>query len=205
MKYKGKLGSIAIMLLCIACTTGEPKTGNEQVTEVANSQLNSSDPYKKRGRKIVKNTFDTLRTTLLAAIEKEDIQSAIAVCNVQALPLTATYASENISIRRSSLKVRNPENAPTEMEIAQLKYLSKMADQKTDITESIISGTDGKTHYFKAIHMQPLCLNCHGKAGEEIMPETLKKLKELYPGDQAINYSDKDFRGVWHISFANEQ
>jgi len=44
------------------------------------------------------------------------------------------------------------------------------------------------------------CLQCHGPE-EEINPETLQKIKTLYPNDKATGYSINELRGLWKIGF----
>lgn len=41
-----------------------------------------------------------------------------------------------------------------------------------------------------------MCLQCHGKL---MNPEVLKKIKELYPKDKAVGYSENEVRGIWSI------
>jgi N-acetylglucosamine-6-phosphate deacetylase len=50
-----------------------------------------------------------------------------------------------------------------------------------------------------------LCLNCHGEPGKDINDETLKKLNELYPQDQAKGHQIGDLRGMWSIKIPKKE
>lgn len=49
--------------------------------------------------------------------------------------------------------------------------------------------------YLKALRIQKPCLNCHGPR-EQIKPEVLALLKQVYPNDQATGYQEGDLRGA---------
>jgi hypothetical protein len=50
-----------------------------------------------------------------------------------------------------------------------------------------------------------MCLQCHGKPQQELTTVTLNKIKTLYPDDKAIGYSENQVRGIWHITFNQEE
>lgn len=43
-----------------------------------------------------------------------------------------------------------------------------------------------------------MCLQCHGSE-KDIKPETLAKIKSLYPNDKAIGYQENEMRGLMVI------
>src|SRR5690606_17842879 len=75
--------------------------------------------YIAQGDRIVAMTFDTLRKSLQGAIAQGNFEGAIAFCREQANPVTATYA-DSFKIRRTALRVRNPDNRPDSLELAVL-------------------------------------------------------------------------------------
>jgi hypothetical protein len=50
-----------------------------------------------------------------------------------------------------------------------------------------------------------LCLNCHGKVGENVTQDTYQLIKDLYPGDSATGFEKGDLRGMWSIKMAKKQ
>ena len=72
-----------------------------------------------------------------------------------------------------------------------------MDESPATIEKSEIITSDGKRtlRYMKALPSQQICLGCHGKS-EQLSLEVKAKLKDLYPADQAIGYSDGQIRGA---------
>lgn len=183
---------IIVNVFFLSCSDNkkeETKTGNDRSTEIL-----------ARGDSIVKKTFDTLRSSLTGNIAKNGIAKTVEFCNVNAYPLTAVYAKDGISIRRSSSKVRNPENAPDSLESAVLaQFESKIVSG--DSARDVVIRTNGTYHYFKPIKLQSMCRNCHGEPGKDITQEVMNVIREKYPFDKAVGYTDGQLRGTWHLSF----
>jgi hypothetical protein len=174
-------------LTLVGCTrkSGQPLT----VDSVPDSV------YIERGNQLVSLTFDTLRNSLLGAIGKHGFPYAISFCNEHAASLTAAFKENDATIRRTSLHYRSPLNEPDSLERSVLSQFEKEGPSTKIIR------AEGEVHFIKPILMQAMCLNCHGKPGENILPETLEKIQANYPADKATGYSDGDLRGIWHIIF----
>lgn len=151
------------------------------------------------GDQIVARTFDTLRNSLVRAIGSEGFPGAISFCRQRAGVLTSAY-SDSVSIRRTALRYRNPENRPDTLELEILNtWGSQMGEGK--VPGGIVVRAGGRVHYFKPIMMQPLCMNCHGVPGVNIQPATLEAIRRHYPDDLAVDFVAGDLRGAWHLIF----
>jgi hypothetical protein len=184
---------VILMLLGMVVLASCTKQQKEQAAAVPDSV------YIRQGDQLIARTFDTLRNSLTSAIGSGGFAHAVQFCNEKAYPVTNTYVEEGISIRRSSPKFRNPSNQPDSLE-------------RTVFNDFLISGpkpklirTRQEIHYIKPILMQGMCLNCHGKPGENIQAETLTAISTRYPDDRATGYADGDLRGIWHIAFKIKQ
>lgn len=166
-----------------------------------NKSLSANTDWKSTGDSIVTLTFDTLRNTLLKAIGEKGFPGAVEFCNTEALQLTNTYAAKGIQVKRSSDKLRNPSNAPDELENELLKFYRQLKEEKKELRPFIKKDTMGNQHYFKPILVQTMCLNCHGHQEKDIKPVTLEMIHKKYPGDKAIDYKEGDLRGLWHVIF----
>lgn len=180
---------LILLGLFIVAACSKKQKEQPEVAEIPDSV------YQQRGDKLIAITFDTLRNSLTSAIGSGGFTHAIQFCNEKAYPLTNTYAEEGITVRRSSSKYRNPSNQPDSLEMSVFN-------------EFIINGpkpklirTSKEVHYIKPILMQGMCLNCHGKPGENIQAETLQAIAALYPDDRATGYTEGELRGIWHIVF----
>ncbi len=146
----------------------------------------------------------TLKETLQQAIQNGGPVNGIEVCHVKAAEI-ATDLSQKLGllVGRTSLKIRNPENAPDNWELAVLKQFEarKAQGEPNDSLEffAVIDDDQGQKtfRYMKAIPTASLCLACHG---EHISPEVDAKLKELYPKDTARGYKEGDLRGAFTIA-----
>ncbi len=73
--------------------------------------------FVEKGRLIAATTFAALSTKLQEALQQGGVKQAIAYCQLAAIPLTDSLSvAQGAEIRRTSLKFRNPQNAPTPTE-----------------------------------------------------------------------------------------
>lgn len=159
------------------------------------------------GKKISANLVLRLKGELKAAMQKSGVEEAISICNIEALQITDSVALEssfNISIKRTSNKVRNPKNAPDAYEKLALDLFLELENNKDDLPEFYIQKIteDDVVHYnfYKPMMMDNLCLICHGDENMRA-PSASRLISELYPDDQAIGYKEGDFRGLIRIKF----
>ena len=141
-----------------------------------------------------------LNAQLKSAMEAGGPENAIQVCQQVAQPMTASTANafEGVSIRRTSLKVRNPANAPDAIDRELLEAWQVGHDAGHKLPQEDIVRDGGVARYYKPIGVKALCLNCHGDRSV-LKPEVVALLKQHYPEDQAHGYREGDFRGVVRV------
>lgn len=158
-------------------------------------------------RVVVKQFMGQLKAELGKAMKAGGPVEAINVCNKIA-PAIARAESEKHGweVGRTSLKTRNPDNAPDAWEKEVLMQFEKRAaagENPANMAHFEVVEQDGKKvfRYMKAIGMPPLnkmpCLKCHG---ENIDPKVTAKLDELYPNDMARGYKPGMIRGAFTIT-----
>jgi hypothetical protein len=144
----------------------------------------------------------TLIGELQKAIAAGGPVNAIGVCNVAAPKIAADKSVANqMTIGRTSLKLRQPNNKPDAWEMQQLLRFEerKAAGENPaniEFAEYIETGGQRVFRYMKAIPTAELCLSCHGDA---LAPGVATKLKELYPHDAATGFKVGDLRGAFTI------
>lgn len=173
---------------------------------VANGTLseNERDTVLEKGRQAAKALVDSLlNAQLKAAMEAGGPTNAIQVCQQVAQPMTASTASafEGVTIRRTSLRVRNPANAPDpiDRELLEAWQAGHSAGDLLPPEDVILDGSMAR--YYAPITVKALCLNCHGKRAE-LEPQVTAMLDKYYPDDQAHGYSEGDFRGAVRVDVA---
>ena len=127
---------------------------------------------------------------------------AVSVCNEKAPQITKQASLDaGWNIGRTSLKLRNPNNAPDEWETAVLQEFEKRkaAGELLKMMEYYeVVEKDGKPYfrYMKAIPLSGVCVNCHGP---RIKPQLSTKLYGLYPNDKARGFLPGDLRGAFTV------
>jgi hypothetical protein len=144
--------------------------------------------------------MQTLKGELVQGMQAGGPVNAIGVCKLRAPAIAAEVGTrKGWQVGRTSLKLRNPANAPDDWERAGLESFEKRKQAGEDpatLEYYAVVEQDGKPvfRYLKAIPTAELCLACHG---EKIDPAVAAKLAELYPGDQARGYNVGDIRGAF--------
>jgi hypothetical protein len=186
--------STTLISLLFSCGPGAPSEIVQQRSET------DSTYYLEKGQEITQAAFDTLSKTLQNAIAERGAASAIVFCNIQALPITTSAATDDVfEIKRTSLKIRNPQNAATDFERNILNDFAQAFSKEEELKSRVISRGD-TVHFFRPIKLMPMCTMCHGNK-KNIPAEVSEKLSQLYPNDLATGYSPGDLRGMWHVKF----
>ena len=108
-------------------------------------------------------------------------------------------------LKQTSLKLRNPANAPDEWEKKALKILHSSKDLKGVDFGEILEINDEKIYrYMKPIYAEKACLECHGEK-DKIKLAIRQFLERKYPGDEAFGYKEGDIRGGISIIISLEQ
>lgn len=157
------------------------------------------DAVLSKGRAAASALDDMLRTRMSRSLRDSGPAAAMLVCAYQAQALANEVASkEGVKVRRTSLKLRNPENAPDAYEKELLARLSARAREGVLPDESLDERRENGRkvyRYAKPLVAGPLCITCHGRA-DEVPGEVRKMLEIRYPEDAATGYGDGDFLGI---------
>ena len=143
----------------------------------------------------------TLVAQLTTAMQDGGAANAVDFCSTSALELTAGVAeAQGLDVKRTSMKYRNPANAPDEDETEALRYYES-ALAETGVLPGPWVQKAGRDEYrfYRPLTIAQPCLNCHGSPGE-VDPTVQAILDERYPEDLATGYALGDFRGVVRVS-----
>jgi hypothetical protein len=155
-------------------------------------------------------TVSTSVPPKLLAVLQEEIarggpEGAIAVCRDQA-PALARAASEQSgwTVKRVSLRNRNPKAVPDAWERAALEDFDRRAAAKESpatLEKAEVTMVNGQPtqRYMRALPTMALCTQCHGTA-DKLSPAVTAKLKALYPEDRATGYAVGEIRGAMTLA-----
>jgi len=155
-------------------------------------------------RKVATSVPPKLVAVLIEEIDKGGPESAIAVCKDKA-PLLAKAAADESgwSVRRVSLRNRNPRAVPDAWERSALEDFDRRAaagesPATLEKAELVQENGVGVRRYIRALPAQQLCLQCHGST-EQLKPAVVERLRALYPDDKATGYAVGQIRGAMTI------
>jgi hypothetical protein len=161
------------------------------------------EAFAKEGRDVAATYGRALVSELQTAMANGGPVAGIAVC-YEAAPAIANAVGTDrgLDVGRTSLRVRNPANAPDQWERVVLTRFDEAADAGRDAAslehvELVEAGGRRALRYMKAIPTAPLCLTCHGT---DIDADVLAIIDDYYPDDQARNFAVGDIRGAFTIT-----
>jgi hypothetical protein len=194
MSSPARLQSITLAIVLAFC--GAPLTEAETQADL--------QPYLAKAREAVKGMGGKLQGELKAAIAAGGPVSAVEVCKTIAPAIGAEQSkASGFTLKRTALKVRNPANAPDELERSVLEDFVSKVQAGTDpaTLERIEEVKDGErtlVRYFKAIPTaKEPCLTCHGS---ELSGELKDAIAKLYPDDHATGFKAGDVRGAFSVT-----
>ena len=184
-----------VRLLCLlALTCGMPLPSAADASPDAQIQLS---------REMAKELMTSLKQRLQQAMRSGGPLAAVETCQLEAGVITAGVAqSEDWSIRRTSLKVRNPDNAPDRWERVVLEQFesrraSGQAPGKLEHYEVVEEQGKKVFRWMKAIPTGEVCVTCHG--GATVGADLEAVINRLYPQDQARGFKPGDIRGAFSV------
>ena len=159
-----------------------PPLSKQEATALAQAAL---APFKKE-----------LKETLTKALA-DGPAAAVSVCAEVAPSLAKRASSERVTVGRSALRLRNPQNAPQAWLKPVLDELALLPSAEGQ--QRMVPLSEGGYGYAEAIVLQGPCLLCHGK---DVAPELAAQITARYPSDQATGFEVGQLRGVFWAEVA---
>lgn len=208
------LGVASCLILFFSQCTSDKKVDTEAVkNEIKSREIKKVTEAEivskvlELGKSVALGSKQTLGKNLQQALQEGGVENAIDFCNLKAMPLVDSLSKNyNATIRRVSLKVRNPEDYPTELEKQILEaYQFQLNDSIAPQANVQPIGEDQYLFTQPIMVESALCLTCHGKPDNGFLKETSDFIKSKYPEDQATGYEIDDLRGMWSITFPKKK
>jgi hypothetical protein len=155
-----------------------------------------------QSRQLVMRLGGQLKGELGKAIGEGGPVAAINVCYLRAPEIAAQLSKESgARVGRTALRVRNPTNAPDELERAVLEQFTAdlgtgPIDRPLEAAFEIRRGDAVERRFMRAIPTEALCLTCHGKA---LAPDVAAAIARDYPADQATGFELGQLRGAFSV------
>ena len=187
-----------ILLLCVIYISAH------SLVLAANDEL---DNFTLASQLKIKTLAGELKHSLMSAMKTGGPIAAINSCHMQATTITSELNLDSaLQIKRTSLKIRNPNNQADPWERSVLNEFARLAATGVPVDqlvhkEQLQDHGQNKYRLMRAIPVQAPCLSCHGSK-QQIPDSVQASLRTHYPNDQATGYSLGDIRGafsVWQI------
>lgn len=135
--------------------------------------------------------FTQLSGRLMEAVTKDGPAAAIDVCRVEAKSIaSAVGEGSNAKIGRTGVRLRSADNQSP-------AWAKRLVDDKVD-TPVFARLSNRHPVALLPIKLQSQCLICHGSP-EQLAPGVKEQLAKLYPGDQAIGFTEGELRGWFWV------
>lgn len=195
------------ILLLSTCISGCVGSGHKKEGHLDVNSDNENEALLTRGKQIASVVSEELVGKLSGAVTTFGVVGAVNFCALNAVPITDSISnSENVRISRVSHKPRNPQNKANAAELELVHaYSEATADSKVK-TQPVLRTENGAKVFYAPIYVaSAMCLNCHGKIGEDIVPEVKSTIDNHYPTDEATGFAIGDLRGLMKIIFDDQQ
>lgn len=163
--------------------------------------VRAEDPQLEQSRSVVQSFATRLKAELKEGLEEGGPVRAVSVCKDVAPQIASEISRQSgANVSRTSLRYRNPANAPEPWQARVLNDFDKQADnpEATAPLEYFARESDGTLRYMTAIRTDRVCLACHGAS----VPSSLKdQIDSQYPHDRAVGYALGDVRGAFSVTW----
>lgn len=158
------------------------------------AQAGQAAPNLEESRKTAQEFIQKFSDALKQKMHEGGTEAAMEVCKTMVPAMEAQYSKDGSVLRRVSDKLRNQGRAtPDDWETrmlgrADLALQNGLSPSTIEFSETRDESDGHWFRYFKAIPVQPMCLQCHGQSYQ--IPDDIKaRLAHDYPDDKATGYS----------------
>lgn len=164
------------------------------------SKQDEIDQVTSIGQKASADLLKTLGGNLKKHLKSGGPMGALDFCANNAYMLTQKVDSaygKDVSVKRISIRYRNPADMPEKNEEPILRALHLMNQNGVVPPREIVQDVgNGVYKYYKPLLVnKKACLLCHGDVRKND-PELYKAIKETYPDDRATGFDLNDMRGA---------
>ena len=202
-----RLSSLALFAASAACGAPPPAPLRSEFVDPALPEVAA---IRQAGEGAAAAVGKKLITALNTALAAGGPEAAVLVCQTQALPLTAEKLADQptlVSVKRTSLRLRNPANAPDAAERLALDHVAKLVAAGQPPPSVLVqriqsAGTPApEWRVYRPIATKAECLVCHGDPATQ-SPALRTALQTRYPADAATGYAADQWRGLFRVTIS---
>lgn len=172
--------------------------------------VDPDDPAATQVRQLGERTIDQVGNAMIMEVRRVLAKSspalAIGMLHLKdyKLPVAPPGQPAVTALRRTSLRVRNPANAPDAADQAALDLIMKQLQNGDDVARVLVQritlpGQPSEWRVYRPLAALHQCLECHGKESV-LAPGVADTLKVFYPADKAVDYKPGEWRGLIRVT-----
>ena len=204
----------SVRLFCVAFTSAAAGFAADAPALQA-SFIDPDAPEIAEIRQLGENAIGRIGTTMVTeattAVTKSGPVLALDACHLKTVVTTnGTVAGmpRITAMKRTSVKLRDPKNAPDAAEQLALHRMEVAinAGRPPNVLVQKIENPGGATEWrvYRPLVVRPNCLPCHGPSGQ-MSAELRTALKTRYPDDQAVDFAVGEWRGLLRVTVADRR
>jgi len=181
---------------CLSVSADNSKPDQSEVPQSSPDQVQLE-----QSRALVRSFGMQLKGELKDALEQGGPVQAVRICKDIAPRIGSELSRQSgAKVARTSLRYRNPGNAPEPWQSNVLRDFDKKAaaSATTLPIEYFAVEDDGSFRYMRAIPADGVCLACHGQV---LAPQLQEVIATDYPHDRATGYSSGEVRGAFSVTW----
>jgi hypothetical protein len=202
--------SYSVVLSLVCSLAAGPTLQAAEATDSLYVFVDPADPALAAIRKLGERTLDQAGTAMIVEIRHELAESAPALAigklHLKHYPLPPAVPGKPavVALRRTSLQLRNPANAPDAADQAALELIRDQLARGDDVASELVQrvtlpGKPLEWRIYRPLVTLKECLECHGRA-DALAPGVTDTLKVFYRSDQAVDYRTGSWRGLMRVS-----
>lgn len=197
---------LVLVGLCAALSAQEPAK-----TEMKLAWAEENDPVATPLRQSGERLIDRIGGSLMVEVERtlatKGLDEAVELMHLKSLAPPKPVDGKPVvtAIKLTSLRVREPKNAPDAGDFAALDLIRNTMESGEQPPKILVQkvereNTPVEWRVYRPIAVQPKCLLCHGQS-EGLQPQVRHMLERLYPEDKATGYQAWEWRGLIRVSY----
>lgn len=166
----------------------------------------ATDQIAQYGFKMIEQIGGLMIAEVNRELANQEIAQAVSILHLKTMELPKPVAGKPVvtAIKRTSLLIRDPRNAPDAADTAALNKIHEqlMADQSPDkmlVQKIERAGQPVEWRVYRPIGASQSCLACHGDP-KTFRPGVKEALDLLFPEDKAVDYGAREWRGIIRVS-----
>jgi len=191
-----------------SCLLGKHLHAQQIIDKPSDSALRENTLIEE-ARANTKSLGGALKHRLQQAVKSGGLEAGVDECHLAAEPIARDLSNNGWTVRRTALKVRNPNNTPDDWEREQLEVFAQVLNEQLQQHEKApatapLEATQyneitGEFRYMRAIPTQQVCMACHG---EIVAPSVKARIDKHYPHDQATGFTLGELRGAFTLTYS---